>query len=485
MIATGTTRAMQIRAGLGHPVIDADGHTIEVTPVLHDYIKDVGGPDALARFSTYNRQFKDTRTSLDARSDYWNADSTPLRWVFPGRTLDRATAALPRLYYERMEELGLDFSLVYPTFGLRIQIMRDDALRPLACRALNTYMAEMHDGLSDRILPVAAIPMHTPAEAIEEMEYAVQVLGMRAILIPNFVPRPIPRVHRDHPEYDDVALRFDTYGVDGEHDYDPVWAKCVELGVVPSVHTPATGFGFHKSISSYVHNHIGTFASSCAALCKSLLLGGVFHRFPTLKVAALEGGAGWATSLYADFISHWEKRNGDVIQSLNPERMDRELLTSLLSTYGSDRVQARLEEIREDMVYSRQPPDGLDEFRACPFKSSEEIRDFFTSRIYIGCEADDPINALAFNSRVNPFGARFRIIFGSDISHWDVPDVGKVLEEAYELVEHGLITEADFYEFTFSNAARLYAETNPGFFRGTGVESAVSELLGPADASEV
>jgi predicted TIM-barrel fold metal-dependent hydrolase len=64
-------------------------------------------------------------------------------------------------------------------------MMSDDELRPLICRALNMYMAELHAGLSDRILPVAAIPMHTPDEAIEEMEYAVKVLGMRAVLLPS------------------------------------------------------------------------------------------------------------------------------------------------------------------------------------------------------------------------------------------------------------------------------------------------------------
>jgi hypothetical protein len=61
--------------------------------------------------------------------------------------------------------------------------------------------------------------------------------------------------------------------------------------------------------------------------------------------------------------------------------------------------------------------------------------------------------------------------------------VAKVLEEAYELVEHGLISEQDFREFTFSNAARLYAETNPNFFNGTGVAGAVSDLLRHANAT--
>ena len=54
--------------------------------------------------------------------------------------------------------------------------------------------------------------------------------------------------------------------------------------------------------------------------------------------------------------------------------------------------------------------------------------------------------------------------------------MSEVLEEAWELVEHGMITEADFREFTFENAARLHTALNPDFFKGTAVEGAVAKL---------
>ena len=43
---------------------------------------------------------------------------------------------------------------------------------------------------------------------------------------------------------------------------------------------------------------------------------------------------------------------------------------------------------------------------------------------------------------MNAAGARLRPIFGSDISHWDVPDMTEPVEEAYELVEDGVIGDA-------------------------------------------
>ena len=50
--------------------------------------------------------------------------------------------------------------------------------------------------------------------------------------------------------------------------------------------------------------------------------------------------------------------------------------------------------------------------------------------------------AWAFREDVNPLGARLRPILGSDISHWDVPDMTEPVAEAYELVERGVIDRA-------------------------------------------
>jgi hypothetical protein len=87
--------------------------------------------------------------------------------------------------------------------------------------------------------------------------------------------------------------------------------------------------------------------------------------------------------------------------------------------------------------------------------------------------------AWAFAEKVNPLGARFRPIFGSDISHWDVPDMTEPVAEAYELVEHGVIGPQEFREFMFLNPIRLHGGANPRFFDGTVVaEAAVQALAG-------
>ena len=74
-------------------------------------------------------------------------------------------------------------------------------------------------------------------------------------------------------------------------------------------------------------------------------------------------------------------------------------------------------------------------------------------------------------------------VFSSDFTHFDVPDFADVIPEAFEMVEKGFVTEQDFREFTFTNAAMLHTRNNTGFFKGTVVEQAVADELGLERAS--
>jgi hypothetical protein len=116
-----------------------------------------------------------------------------------------------------------------------------------------------------------------------------------------------------------------------------------------------------------------------------------------------------------------------------------------------------------------------DDYAACKITRKEDWID--------GCEADDPMNAVAFG-KVNPFGARINAIFSSDVSHFDVSDMRMVLPEAHELVEDGLITADDFRDFTFANAVRLWGMQNPDFFKGTVVARQAAKGLGHTRAAE-
>jgi hypothetical protein len=121
--------------------------------------------------------------------------------------------------------------------------------------------------------------------------------------------------------------------------------------------------------------------------------------------------------------------------------------------------------------------EDLDDYFRCGIERAEDIRERFVPRFYFGCEADDPVNAWAFDRRTNPLGARLNALFSSDIGHFDVPDMAEVVPEAYELVEHGLIDGDDFGDFMFANAVRFWGEVNPDFFKGTAVEKPAAAVL--------
>ncbi len=125
----------------------------------------------------------------------------------------------------------------------------------------------------------------------------------------------------------------------------------------------------------------------------------------------------------------------------------------------------------------------LDDYSACAIEDADDIRRLFVESFTFGCEADDPTNAWAFNRAALPFHQPLSATFGSDIGHFDVPDMAGVLPEAYELVEDGLLDTDDFRDFTFTNAARFFGGPNPRFFEGTVVESAVAALLAPSGAA--
>jgi hypothetical protein len=235
-----------------------------------------------------------------------------------------------------------------------------------------------------------------------------------------------------------------------------------------------------NSISNYTYNHIGNFAAANEAFCKALFMGGVTRRFPALNFAFLEGGVSWACQLFSDLIEHWEKRGAENLAHIDPANLDRELLVELFRRHGGPWAERDLEsELAEGGNRPTNQADYIDndEFAACGITRAEDIRDLFVPRFYFGCEADDRMAAWAFNAKTNHFGVRLKAMFSSDIGHWDVPDMTHVLPEAYELVEDGLMTEADFRDFVFANPAALHTEVNPDFYKGTAVEGAVAKLM--------
>ncbi len=473
----------KIRASLNHPIIDSDGHVMESEFALLDTLKDVAGAKTAARFEEVVMKYAMHRwygADRKARQDMRIA--RPSFWHVPaGNTKDRATAMLPGLMRHRLDEFGIDFMVVYTTLGLSFMHLGDDEMRQALCRSLNKLNAETFSEFKDRMTPAAIIPMHTPQEALAELDYAVNTLGMKAVTISGHEWRTIPKVLREAPEMARFAKYVDYLTLDSEFDYDPVWQKCIDLKVVPTSHVGTYGGPNHGSISNYNFNHAGHFAAGADMFCRSLLLGGVPHRFPQLKFAFLEGGVGWASMLHNSMVERFEKRNGQEIRrSLDPASADRAMMEELFQTYGGPILSPKAKLIRSGegiMLGQQEDPDFIDDFLRTGAKTAEELSDQFTNSFYFGCEGEDRMTAVAFNAEYNMFDKQLNAMFSSDLGHWDVPEMAGVIDETWEMVEHGMVNQQDFRKFVFGNAARMYTAMNPDFFTGTVVERAVNEEL--------
>jgi predicted TIM-barrel fold metal-dependent hydrolase len=475
--AMHASRAAEIRERLGYPIVDGDGHILELTTVFVEYLRETAGAkvaDAFASSPPYLRFTEPWAASVETRRRTWSPQAN--LWGWPTKnTLDRATATLPRLYAERMDDLGIDYSILYPSAGLFLVTLADPDLREEVVRAYNRWVMELSSPFPDRMTAVASIPMETPDEAIRHLRYAVEELGHKVVCMAGYAHRAIPEVAERAPEVAHLATRLDYFGLDSEYDYDPVWATCAELKVAPTFHSPS-GLRAGHSVTNYTYNHIGSLARAQEGLAKSLFLGGVTRRFPTLNFGFLECGAAWACSLLSDLVGHFHKRSRPAMEYVDPALLDLPQLMGYIEEYGDAFTSRHLDAARAFYDRPFPPIPEHDDFSAVTADAAA-ILELFVPRFYIGCEADDPSVAWAFDTRVNPSGAKVRAMFGSDVGHWDVTDVGDVVVEAWELVEDGLITESDFREFMFWNPVELHAGTNPDFFTGTRVEGAVAEFL--------
>ena len=360
-------------------------------------------------------------------------------------------------------------------------------MRRTAIRGYNLMVADLWGPYSKRVAAAGVVAMNTPAEAIEEAEYAVKTLGLKLVVANCTVPRTI-EADVDIPDPGKRRVYIDGLGLDSPYDYDPVWRKFVDLKLAVTSHVGSMGWPDRRSTSCWVADHLGHFAQSHHLFARSLFMGGVTQRFPELNFGFLEGGVGWSCQLYADLFGHWEKRNKDaIIRNLKPTNIDRKEMRRLVDQYAGNHpvFQKHIDDVLAknlDILLIDTTPEELaerdldsDEFMHVKIKGRDDIRRLFAKPFYFGCEADDPVVSLAFNEKA---GTRLKAMLGSDISHFDVPDPTEVLEEAWELVERGLLTEENFREFTFTNATRLHGEMNPDFFKGTVVEDAVSSVLG-------
>ena len=469
------SRSAQVRAELGHPVIDCDGHVQEYVPAALPYLREALGAE---RFQAYfDRGQEIARIMGGGAPDERLRTRVPQSawWATPARnTRDLATAVLPRLLVERLGELGIDYAVLFPSKALGAASPEDPDVRQGVCRGWNDFYAEAYREYSHDLTVAGIIPMHTPDEAIAELEHC-HAIGLKVAVIPEGVYRRIPEPAPDGQQRSPFMLPgqthwFDTFGIDSAHDYDPVWATFERLGFAVMSHG---GIGHiapnnFTSISNYSFNHIGMMAEKMHRQTKSLFMAGVTATLPEPAVHR----ARVRRQLGHDPAVRRRRALGEA-QPAGPGRPrpgdDRlgSSSTRWSSKYGErDGAGAAPTSAASRRPACRRPsPTTGGSSTSPPRRSSPPCSSSTSTSAARPTTARSP----SPSRRRCPAGSRCGPCSRSDIGHWDVTDMAETVAESWELVEDGLITTDQYRAFVHDNPKQLLTAVNPRFFEGTAI----------------
>lgn len=174
------------------------------------------------------------------------------------------------LRLEAMDRAGIDISVLSQT-GPGIQGETDPSQAISRAQQSNDFLAEQVARHPDRLAGFASLPMHSPEAACRELERAVQELGMKGCLVNG---------HTAGVYYDDPA-------------YDAFW-ECLQALDVPLYLHPGDAYLTPHVLNGHPELCGATWGwgVETGTHALRLLFGGVFDRFPKVKLILGHMGEG-------------------------------------------------------------------------------------------------------------------------------------------------------------------------------------------------
>ncbi|MGK2912971.1 MAG: amidohydrolase family protein [Porticoccaceae bacterium] len=197
----------------------------------------------------------------------------------------------PKYRVEAQDVDGVKGEIIYASTGMVLCSHKDYAYKSACMQAYNRWLETFCGEVPNRLFGLAQTAVVSVDETIEDF-YRAKKMGMVGMMMPG-VPQ--------HADYD-------------HPDYDALWACATDLDLPVCFHIltsndsgvkevlapkrgkPANGF---MNIIRGVQDVMGVF-----------LFGGVFERFPKLKMVVAEGDAGW--------INHYKYRADHAVARLGP-----------------------------------------------------------------------------------------------------------------------------------------------------------------------
>jgi predicted TIM-barrel fold metal-dependent hydrolase len=174
-----------------------------------------------------------------------------------------------------MDAEGIDQAVLFPSVGLYLWALSDQAAAVATARAYNDWLAGYCAVAPGRLFGAAMLPMQDPAAAAAEVRRAAGELGFTAVFV-----RPNPCTGRSL----------------SDRAYEPVWDAVEEVDVAVGVHEGSSvivpTLGADRPFNPLVL-HATSHAMEEMLAYAQLVAFGVLDRHPTMKVVWLESGGGW------------------------------------------------------------------------------------------------------------------------------------------------------------------------------------------------
>ena len=293
---------------LDHPVVDGDGHWVEYTPVFAEKMRKVRGDHGADGSSVAAPQPDALSMTLEQRTAR-RRDAGILGPATDEHARPRDGDDAARCCTSGSTRSASDFAIVYPTAGLRLPRIKDDETRRAVIRAYNIVSADYFSGLEDRMTPAAIIPMHTPEEAIAELEFVTKQLGSKVGMFGSGMPPAGPaRRGRTPPTSPAMPGGTTCSASTARTTTTRCGRSAASSRIAPTFHTGGQRPGRCATRRPTSSTTISAISPRPATRRQGIFLGGVTRRFPELRFAFLEGGVGWGCQLFGDLIEHWERR---------------------------------------------------------------------------------------------------------------------------------------------------------------------------------
>ncbi len=190
------------------------------------------------------------------------------------RDLDRYMRQIKSINGERVkisDEHGIGYTIVSLTVP-GIQGISDQAKAEKHATEVNNYIANEIKDHRDRLGAFAALSMHDPVQAGNELRRCVKDFGFHGALLNDF----------QHAGPDG-----ETYLYYDQPTYDKFWKVCCELDVPIYIHPAAPAGNMYEQQYAQRKYLIGpplSFANAVSLHLLGIITNGVFDRFPKLKI---------------------------------------------------------------------------------------------------------------------------------------------------------------------------------------------------------